>query len=152
MNRPTRPCSTRLVQRDGTHSSSIGRETGRPGVSGSSTIDRRSSNIFSPTLPASGELPWRTVLPESACSSGRTTAARAGEDAGQGAGGGRPYLRRRREPRLDGPYQRLEVGVARHVGAHVLIVNHQDVVAGDARDFGRHGDADRKSTRLNSSH
>src|SRR5213076_1224429 len=47
----------------------------RPGVSGSSKIDRRTSNSVSPTLPASGELPWSTVFPDSACSSGSTTAA-----------------------------------------------------------------------------
>src|SRR6266496_531476 len=45
------------------------------------------------------------------------------------------------ESRLDRAHQHLEIGVARHVGTHVLIVDHQHVVARDAGDLGRHPDA-----------
>ncbi len=74
MNAFTTPRSTNAVVREGTHSSSIGREAERPGVNGSSVRVKAGSNTCSPIFPARGEIPWSTALPERACVTGRNRA------------------------------------------------------------------------------
>ena len=52
-------------------------------------------------------------------------------------------LERRREPSFHRADQHLEIRIARQVRAHILVENHQDIVAGDTHDVGGHGDAGR---------
>src|SRR2546426_7917526 len=76
MNRCTRPRSTRGVTRDGTHSSSMGREAGRPTQVASSLSENAASNTpLCPAFPARGEMPWSTALPDSAWVTGKSSAA-----------------------------------------------------------------------------
>src|SRR2546427_13092820 len=76
MNRCTTPRSTRRVTRDGTHSSSMGREAGRPTQVASSLSENAASNTPPcPSFPARGEMPWSTALPDSAWVTGKSSAA-----------------------------------------------------------------------------
>src|SRR3989442_16006673 len=76
MNRCTPPRSTRGVTRDGTHSSSMGREAGRPTQVASSLSEKAASNTpLCPTFPARVEMPWSTALPDSAWVTGKSSAA-----------------------------------------------------------------------------
>src|SRR6058998_2846836 len=76
MNRCTTPRSTRRVTRDGTHSSSMGRQAGRPTQVASSLSENAASNTPPcPTFPARGEMPWSTALPDSAWVTGKSSAA-----------------------------------------------------------------------------
>src|SRR6266702_2587407 len=76
MNPRTTPRSTRCVTRDGTHSSSMGREAVRPTHSASSVSENAGSNTCWPTFPPRGEMPCSTALPDRACVTGKSSAAR----------------------------------------------------------------------------
>src|SRR2546427_796403 len=63
--RCTTPPCTRHVTRDGTHSSSSGRDAVRPEARGSSVRDKPAWKTCSPTRFPSGEMPCTTALPDS---------------------------------------------------------------------------------------
>src|SRR6266576_3949705 len=76
MHRCTTPRSTRHMVREGTHSSSRGRDAVRPTRRGSSASENRASNTCSPTFAPRGEMPCSTAFPERACVTGSISADR----------------------------------------------------------------------------
>src|SRR6266581_969596 len=143
MKRRTTPRSTRRITRDATHSSSTGREAARPAQSGSSASENAGSNTCSPTLPASGEMPWSTALPDSACVTGSISAERPEGVKTTGSapwGGGRDDRERALEPPVDGADEAGEQLAGREVGPLEPVADREHVVPRDAPHLGAHAD------------